>query len=49
MAEEPRVFLDEIDHQFFAMVIAAMQEDQVDEHQALQGLIWSADADFTIH
>jgi len=25
------------------MVIAAMENDQLNEHQALQGFIWSAD------
>ena len=47
-AEEIRLLLDAIDHEFWAMVIAAMEDDQVDEHQALQGFIWSAD-NFTVH
>ncbi len=47
-AEEIRLLLDAIDHEFWAMVIAAMDADQVDEHQALQGFIWSAD-NFTVH
>ena len=46
--EETRLLLDAIDHEFWAMVIAAMEADQVDEHQALQGFIWSAD-NFTVH
>ena len=48
-AEEIRLLLDAIDHEFWAMVIAAMDDDQLNEHQALQGLIWSAESDFTVH
>lgn len=46
--EETRLLLDAIDHEFWAMVIAAMEADQLNEHQALQGFIWSAD-NFTVH
>ena len=47
-SEEIRLRLDAIDHEFWAMVIAAMEADQVDEHQAMQGFIWSAD-NRTVH
>jgi len=46
--DETRLLLDAIDHEFFAMVIAAMDADQLNEHQALQGFIWSVD-NFTVH
>jgi len=47
-AEETQLLLDAIDHEFLAMVIVVMEDGLIDEHQALQGFIWSAD-NFTVH
>jgi len=46
--EETRLLLDAIDHDFWALVIAAMENDQLNEQQALQGFIWSVD-NRTVH
>ena len=47
--EDTQLFLNLVDHDFFALVDAAMDDNQVDDQQALQGLIWSVDLDITIH
>jgi len=49
ITEDTQLFLNLVDRDFLALVDAAIDDDQVDNQQALCGLIWSVDLDITVH